>query len=58
MSRSDHKKSVALVLVMGAVLIAAAVVQWIFGAFPLAIVRFPLNVILMALWLVLLVYLF
>lgn len=58
MSRFDHKKTTTLVLVTGAVLVAAAVVQWIFGAFPLAIVRFPLNVILMALWLVLLVELY
>lgn len=58
MSRFDHKKSVALVLVMGAALIVATVVQICFGAFPLAIVRFPLNIILMALWLVLLVELY
>ncbi len=58
MSRFDHKKIVAEVLVMGAVSVAAVVLQICFGAFPLSIVRFPMNVILMALWLVLLVELY
>lgn len=43
---------------MGAVSVAAVVLQLCFGAFPLSIVRFPMNVILMALWLVLLVELY
>ena len=58
MSRFDHKKIAAEVLVMGAVSVAAVVLQICFGAFPLSIVRFPMNVILMALWLVLLVELY
>lgn len=58
MLQFDHKKIAVEVLVVGAVFGAAMVVQICFGAFPLAAVRFPLNIILMALWLVLLVELY
>ena len=58
MSNVDHKKAVREVLVMGALMGVAVAMEWAFGPFPLAILRFPLNVILMALWLVLLVELY
>ena len=43
---------------MGALMGIAVAIELMFGSFPLAIVRFPLNVILLALWLVLLVELY
>lgn len=58
MSNVVHKKAAREVLVMGALMGIAVAVELMFGSFPLAIVRFPLNVILMALWLVLLVELY
>lgn len=58
MSNLAPKRTLWLVLAVSATLGASAIVQAIVGAFPLSIVRFPLNVILMALWLVLLVDLY
>lgn len=58
MSNLDPKRTLWLVLAVSATLGVSAIVQAIVGAFPLSIVRFPLNVILMALWLVLLVELY
>ncbi|MBR2050451.1 MAG: cytochrome c biogenesis protein ResB, partial [Rikenellaceae bacterium] len=58
MSNLAPKRTLWLVLAVSATLGVSAIVQAIVGAFPLSIVRFPLNVILMALWLVLLVELY
>lgn len=58
MSKSSPKRAVVLVLALSAALVVAAILQVAFGAFPLSILRFPLNVIAMALWLVLLVELY
>ena len=58
MSNLAPKRTLWLVLAVSATLGVSAIVQAIVGAFPLSIVRFPLNVILMALWLVLLVDLY
>ena len=58
MSNLAPKRTLWLVLAVSATLGVSAIVQAIVGAFPLLIVRFPLNVILMALWLVLLVELY
>lgn len=58
MSNLAQKRTLWLVLSVSAALGVSAIVQAIFGAFPLSIVRFPLNVIMLALWLVLLVELY
>lgn len=58
MSNLPPKRTLWLVLAVSATLGVSAIVQAIVGAFPLSIVRFPLNVILMTLWLVLLVELY
>lgn len=58
MSKVAQKRAVGLVLSVSAALGVSAIVQAIVGAFPLSILSFPLNVILMALWLVLLVELY
>lgn len=58
MSNLAPKRTLWLVLAVSATLGVSAIVQAIVGAFPLSIVRFPLNVILMTLWLVLLVELY
>ncbi|MBR4055152.1 MAG: cytochrome c biogenesis protein ResB [Rikenellaceae bacterium] len=58
MSNLTPKRTLWLVLAVSATLGVSAIVQAIVGAFPLSIVRFPLNVILMTLWLVLLVELY
>lgn len=55
MSSVSHKQTYGLVLALSAAMGVAAIVQIVVGPFPLALFRFPLNLIVMVLWLVLLV---
>ncbi len=58
MSKVITKRAAWLVLALSASLVVAATLQVAFGQFPVAMARFPLNVILLVLWLVVLVDLY
>lgn len=55
MLKIDHRQAIRQVLIVGAALLVALLLQIVVGPFPLALLRFPLNLIVMVLWLVLLV---